>query len=68
MSKWRGEEFIEEFIWLTENGMSMIMASQLLGRKPEASERYFHRYGRGDLASGLRAEMAWPNIPGGHNV
>jgi len=31
MSKWRGEEFIEEFIWLTENGMSMIMASQLLG-------------------------------------
>jgi hypothetical protein len=68
MSSWRGVEFIEEFEWLTENGMSMIMASQLLGRRPEASERYFHRYNRHDLASGLRGEMSWPNIPGGHNV
>ncbi len=68
MSSWRGVEFIEEFEWLIQNGMSMIMASELLGRKPEASERYFYRYGRGDLASGLRGEMAWPNIPGGHNV
>jgi len=65
MSTWKGDEFIEEVRWLTENGMSMLLACELLGRKPENAERMFWRYGVGDLAKALHSERAWPNKVGG---
>jgi len=64
MTVWKGEEFVEEFEWLVRNGMSMLMASGSLGRKPETSSRMFRRYGRPDLACAIDRELSWPNKAG----
>jgi hypothetical protein len=60
----RFDEFLAEFEWLVEGGVSMVMACTILGRKPRSVEKLFYRHGLPDLARALAAEIAWPNVPG----
>ena len=54
MSPLRGDEWISEYEWLRDNGSSVYMACEALGKSLESAERFMHRHNRGDLAQDIR--------------
>jgi hypothetical protein len=44
------EEWFAEFEWLLENGSSVFMACESMGKSMATAERYCDRYGRHDLS------------------
>lgn len=57
------EEIVEEYKWLVQNGMSQLLACQVLGYKPQTISRYLWIFGEPGLASRLendfRHEVRW---------
>lgn len=57
------EEIVEEYKWLTRNGMSQLMACRMLGYKPQTVARYLYIFGEPVLASRLendfKHEVRW---------
>ena len=50
------EEFLEEFLWLAEGGVSLMMICEILNMDPLAVSRRLYRYGRKDYASKILSE------------
>ena len=54
MSALRGQEWISEYEWLRDNGSSVFMACDALGKSLESAERFMFRHNRHDLAQDIR--------------
>jgi hypothetical protein len=50
VSKLPADEWITEFEWLLDNGSSVFMACEALGKNLASAERFLYRHNRHDLA------------------
>ena len=50
------EEFLEEFLWLAEGGVSLMMICEALNMDPLAVSRRLYRYGQSYYASKVLVE------------